>query len=66
MMEMDDKMKEEMKEKLKRMGFDEKLMENEHAMWAGKKLMFSIGKLKWVLEESGVKAEEAKEGSYAI
>ena len=58
---MDEEKKKMMMEKMKEMGFDEKIMEDHHAMWAGKKIMFGIMKMKWIMKENGIEDNIAKE-----
>ena len=57
---MDEKMKDQMMDELKKIGIDEEMVD-EHLLWGTKKMMFGMGKVMWSLKESGVKEDKAKE-----
>ena len=57
---LDPKMKEEMIENMKKIGIDEKMVDDT-MIWGAKKMMYGMVKVMWSLKESGIEGEKAKE-----
>lgn len=60
MEEMSAKMKEEIMEEMKKLGIEERMID-ERLVWGSKKMMMGVTKAMMSLKENGMEEEEAKE-----